>query len=405
MSSASALSYFYGMPSFWPGVIELKVGGGVFSGWESMEIKTGIEQIAGTFRLGITERWPGQDTPAPIMPGFACEVLLEGDTVITGFVDSAEPGYDENTHTVSIEGRDATGDLVDCAATHKSGQWTNRDLFQIATDICEPFHIRVYKQVDVGAPFPTTNIQEGERAFELLDRLARMRAVLLVSDGSGNLIITRAGQQKISTELVEGVNIKRAKGKFDWKERFSHYVVKGQHRTADGESPDAARGPSATSDDTVINRPRPLVVLAEDQGHIASLRQRAEWERNVRIGRANRATITVQGWKHAEGLWRPNNLVRLRSPMLYADLDLLIAQVTYKLDSGGTTTELELCRPEAFDLLAGVKGAALNREISNKKHNGAAVRVAGDKKSWQKANAGGGYVSAIESTPQGEGWK
>lgn len=385
--------------------IELKVKGGIFSGWERMEIKTGIEQIAGTFQLGITERWPGQDTPTPIMPGFDCEVLLDGATVITGYVDSSDINYDENSHTVSISGRDKTGDLVDCCAIHKTGQWTNRTLFQIAKDICAPFDIKVINQTDEGDPLPPVNIQEGERAFELLDRMARMRAVLLVSDGLGNLIITRAGKQRIATDLVEGVNIKRAQGKFDWKERFSHYVVKGQHRAVDGESADSARGPSGTANDTVINRYRPMIVLAEDQGHIASLQQRAEWEKNVRIGRANRATITVQGWNHTDGLWRPNGLVRLRSPMLYADIDLLIAQVTYKLDSGGTTTDLELCRPEAFDLIAGVKGTALNRAISQKKHGGAAVRVASDKKSWQKANAGGGYVSAIESTPQGEGWK
>ena len=389
------------------GVVELKVNGGIFGGWESMEIKTGIEQIAGTFQLVVTERWPGQDTPAPIMAGFPCEVLLDGATVITGYVDSADPSYDEATHTVSIAGRDKTGDLVDCSAIHQTGQWNWRTLFQIAQDICQPFNINVINQTDVGAPFRSFNIQEGERAFEALDRMARMRAVLLVSDGLGNLILTRAGQQHVTTELVEGVNIKRANAKFDWKERFSSYTVKGQHRGSDNAPPDNARGPVGTAVDTVIenNRYRPLVLLAEDQGHIASLTQRAEWESNVRMGRANRATITVQGWAHADGLWKPNNLVRLRSPMLYADLDVLIAQVTYRLDGGGTTTELELCRPEAFNLLAGVQGSRLDRAISNKKRTGAAVRMISDKKSWLNANAGGGYVSAIETTPQGEGWK
>jgi prophage tail gpP-like protein len=340
------------------------------------------------------------------MPGFACSVFLDGSPVITGYVDTPEPSYDENNHTVKIEGRDKTGDLVDCSAIYKSGQWKNRRLDQIATDVCDPFGIKVLSQTDVGESFISVNIQDGERAFELLDRLARMRAVLLVSDGLGNLIITRAGQKRIATDLVEGVNIKRAHAKFDGKERYSHYVVKGQHRTADGEQPDFARGPSATSDDAAVDRYRPLVVLAEDQGHVSSLQQRAEWERNVRIGRANRAVVTVQGWKHADGLWWPNNIVRLRSPKLYADLDLLIAHVTFIKDvKNGTTAELELCRPEAFDLLGGVKGSALDHAISNKKHNGAAVRVVSDKKRWQKANAGGGYVSAIESMPQSEAWK
>jgi prophage tail gpP-like protein len=387
------------------GVVELKVSGGIFGGWESVEIRTGIEQVAGTFKLGVTERWAGQATPTPIMPGFACEVLLDGETVITGFVDTSDPSFDDANHTVLVEGRDKTGDLVDCSAIHKSGQWVNRTLDKIASDICAPFGIKVINQTDVGKAFPSFNVQEGERAFEAIDRMARMRAVLLVSDGLGNLVITRAGQQRIETELVEGVNIKSARGKFDWRERFSHYVIKGQHRGFDYETPDDARGPSGTADDTVINRYRPLVVLAEDQGHIATLTQRAEWERNVRLGRSNRATITVQGWKHAAGLWRANNLVGLRSPRLYADLDLLIAQVTFKLDANGTTTELELCRPEAYDLLAGVKGTRLDREISQRKRGGAAVRSINDKASWERLNAGAGYVSSIQTISQGEGWK
>ncbi len=388
------------------GLVELKVNGGIFSGWESMEIKIGIEQISGSFHLSTTDRWPGQDTPTPILPGNTCKVLLDGQTVITGYVDSSEPSYDASSHSISIAGRDKTGDLVDCCAIYKSGQWNNQRLDQIAKNICDPFHINVINQTDVGDPFKSVNIQAGERAFELLDRMARDRAVLLMSDGLGNLIITRAGKLKVPTMLEEGVNIKRASSKFDWKERFDTYIVIGQHRGSDGEPAAAASSPtSGPFYDMGINRNRPLVVIAEQQGYIASLRQRAEWEKNVRLGRANRATVTVQGWKHADGLWLPNQLVHLKSPMLYADLDLLIAQVTYKLDSNGTTTELELCRPEAFDLISGVKGTRLDHQISQKKRNGAAVRVAAATKAWQQANAGSGYVSTIESTPQSEVWK
>ena len=395
-----------------PGVVELKVNGGIFGGWESAEIKVGIEQISGTFHLGVTERWPGQATPTPILPGFEALVLLDGAPVISGYLDSVEPSYDMQYHTLSLSGRDKTGDLVDSCAVYTTGQWKKRNLLQIAQDICKPFNINVIALVDVGDPFSSFNIQEGERAFEALDRMARMRAVLLMSDGLGNLVITRAGQQRITTALVEGVNIKSANAKFDWKERFSTYTVKGQHQGSDTAPADHARGPVGSAVDTVIQsvRYRPLVLLAEDQGHIASLTQRAEWERNVRIGRANRATVTVQGWSYMDAatatLWKPNTLVRLRSPRLYADLDLLVASVTYRLDAGnGTTCDLELCRPEAFDLLSGVKASRLNRAIGDKKRNGAAMRMVGDKKSWLKANAGEGYVSAIESTPTGEAWK
>lgn len=387
------------------GMVQLKANGAIFGGWKQVEIKTGIEQIAGTFQLQVSERWPGQNAPSPLLPGSPCEILLDGRTIITGYVDSTEAGYGEQSHNVTVSGRDKAGDLVDCAAIHKTGQWKSRRLDQIAMDLCAPFGIKVVVQADVGAPFPSFNIQEGERVFETLDRAARMRAVLLVSDGLGNLIITRAGRTRAGTDLVENVNIKAARGKFDWKERFGHYVVKGQYRgTDDGAAADAA-GPSGIADDTAVDRYRPIVVLAEDQGHIATLKQRAEWEKNVRLGRANRATVTVQGWTNAGGLWRPNTIVHLHSPLLYADLDLLIASVTYRLDEGGTTADLELCRPEAFDLLAGVTAGRLARKISQKTREGAAVRMRGDNKKWLKANAGAGYEANISTISQGEGWR
>lgn len=377
----------------------LKVNGAIYGGWTSVEIKRGIEQIAGTFRLQVTERWPGQLTAAPVRRGDACEVQVGGQTIITGYVDDTAPEYDATSHTVTISGRDKTGDLVDCSAIHKSGQWKSQKLDQIAADVCAPFGIKVTVQagVDVGKAFPSFNIQEGERAFETLDRAARMRAVLLMSDGAGRLVIGRADTTRVQTDLVEGRNIKKAQGKFDWKERFSHYVVKGQSRTA-GQA-------SGTADDAAITRYRPIVVLAEDQGHIASLTERAQWEANIRMGRSNRATVTVQGWSHAAGLWLPNRIVHLTSPMLYADLDLLIASVTYRLDDTGTTAELELARPEAFDLLAGVQGTRLDRAISAKKRDGASVRVRGDNKAWLRANAGAGYSANIATAVQGDDWQ
>lgn len=181
-----------------------------------------------------------------------------------------------------------------------------------------------------------------------------MKAVLLVSDGLGNLVLTRAGSGASVAVLTEGENILAGKGEYSWIDRHSRYVVKGQGvGTDDFNGPQVAHQ-QAESIDSTITRYRPLTVLAEDQGTGATLSQRAQWERNVRMGRGNRATITVQGWAHDGNLWKPNTMVHLRSPMLYADHDLLIASVVFLLDEQGTRTELQLVRREAFDLVAGV---------------------------------------------------
>lgn len=321
-----------------------------YDGWTTVQITRGMEQAANSFSLSVTERWPWQETARPIQPGESCTVRIDDDVVIRGYVDDVNPSYDATQHTVAVSGRDTTGDLVDCSAIHKSGEWHNRTLLQIAKDLCAPFGISVSAEVPVKELFKRFSIQEGETVFEALERAARLRGVLLVADGRGGVQITRAGSTKISTPLVEGENVKVANASRSWKDRYSSYVVKGQAAGDDDSTPEQNTGPKGTALDKEITRYRPLIVIGEEQGNVSSLRERALWEAAVRRGRGSRATLTVQGWRHAGGLWQPNRLVAVKSPMLGLDREMLIAQVVYRLDEGGRQCDLEVCLPEAFKL-------------------------------------------------------
>ncbi|WP_374342564.1 phage baseplate assembly protein [Azonexus sp.] len=350
------------------GIAELQVEGAFYGGWKIVRVTRSIEQLAGTYELEITERWPGQPTASPMKPGQKCRLLLDGQSVITGHVDIVAPDYDAARHKIRIIGRDKTADLVDCSAIYKTGQWSKVKLDQLARDLVAPYGIKVIVEADVGAAFPSWNIQEGESVFETLERAARLRAVLLTSNPDGDLVIARAGKERIDQALVEGRNIKAARAEFSWKERYSSYIVKGQGRLGeDGDSAHSA--PSAKVADEVVSRHRPLIVLAEAHSQNATLRDRAEWERNVRRGRAARGSITVQGWKHTGGqLWQPNTLVSVTSPMLWLDnAEMLIVGCTYTLDEqNGTLTELAIAKPEAFQLLAGVSQSKLFDKLRSK---------------------------------------
>lgn len=365
---------------------ELKVGGMIYGGWLMLRIERGIEQMAGNFELSITEKWPGQAERRPIRNGKPCQVLIDGTPVITGYVDDRDPSYDKASHTLSIKGRDKTEDLVDCSAIYKGGQWAKgTKLSKIANDLCTPFGIKVISQTDFGAIPQGVSIQDGETVFECLERAARMKAVLLMSDGLGNLLITRASNKRTETALIEGENILKASGSFSWKDRHSKYIVHAQAADhANNWEAETHTSPSGSATDEVIDRYRPLIVLAEDQGNGITLKQRAEWERNVRIGRGKRATITVAGWKHSAGLWEPNTLVPVTSPSLDVDADLLIAHVSYILDDeNGEVCELEVCMPQAFDLLSGIKSTALNNKITGSNGVASNVRKAGkNKQDW-----------------------
>lgn len=332
--------------------VTLAIDGENFSGWKSISIRRGIEQISGTFELGITDRWAGQSKPWPIRPGGSCTVSIDGELVITGYVDAVFPQFDATQHGITVIGRDKTGDLVDCSAIHGSGEWRDRRLINIARDLAKPFGVEVFEDVEAGSVSKKWSIQEGETVFEALDRAARMRGVLLVVDAKGNLHITRAGSERVSTSLDQGQNVKAGTGNFRFDDRYSEYICKGQDIGSNFSTAGQNASPKpGVANDKEVRRYRPLIVIAEEFANAGKLGTRALWEAAVRLGRSIRPMITVQGWRHASGLWVPNRLVRCNLPFFNIKDDMLIVSVEYLLNEGGTVCNLELCRREAFKLI------------------------------------------------------
>ncbi|KAB7624316.1 phage baseplate assembly protein [Alkalilimnicola sp. S0819] len=335
--------------------VRLFVGGQVYGGWTTVRVARSIEQLAGTFELQVTDRWAGQDVRRPIRNGEACTVEVDGERVITGYVDDVAPEFGPDGRRLSVRGRGRTADLVDCAAIHASGQWVNADLMRVARDICAPFGLNVRKAADIGEAFgnEAAKIDEGETAFDFLDRLARMRAVLLTSDAQGDLVITRTGTGRAPAALIEGENLISARAQYSWRDRYSRYIVKGQDKGGDFVSPEQAAHALGEAVDSAIGRYRPTLVRAEDRVNTASAGRRARFERDLAIARSTRVTVTVRDWSAGGELWQPNTLAEIRSPMLGLDTTWLIVGVGFmQSDREGTRTELSLAPPAAFDLQA-----------------------------------------------------
>lgn len=335
--------------------VTLIAGGATHSGWTSVSVTRALENFAGAFEIGLTERWPGQSERRPISPGAECTLRLGNDVVITGYVDDAAPAIDADSRSVTVGGRDRAGDLVDCSADSKPGEWADQSLVKIAGDLARPFGIAVSALVDTGKPFASFRIAEGETAYEAIERACRARAVLATSDGLGRLVLTNAAVASDTGQaLVEGGNVKAASGRFSFKDRFSKYVVKGHADEISGISAEEIAGPVGESTDPAVKRYRPLTVIAEDTGDNVSFKDRAVWESVTRAGRAQQADITVAGWRDAVGaLWRPNTLVSCKLPSLGLDARMLVTRVTLaRSDNEGSTATLTVAHPDAFKLIA-----------------------------------------------------
>ena len=325
-------------------MLQLKIDGKVFEGWTAAQITRGLRQASASFALELTDKWEG--TPWQVQPYQLCDVFYNGQKVITGRIDSAAVSYDAESHTVSVSGRSLTAVLVDCSAP--STQFNNQKIEAIAAALAKPFSVSVLAEVDTGKPIRSWKPDEGVTVFEAIEKLARLRGLLLTDNADGNLVITRAGNGRINTALVYGKNIKSGSATFDVRDRFSEYTVKAQQKGSDSlDAVSAAHVVTKVIDPTVPYY-RPLVLTAEDQADIETTKTRANWEMNARIGQSQSFSLVVQGWEHDAGLWQPNFEARLTDPLLGVDVDLLIAQVVLSLSDSGTETAIEMAPKEAF---------------------------------------------------------
>lgn len=368
----------------------LLIDGKAYGGWTRLEVQRSIEQVAGGFVLQLTSRWPGVDTPMQLREGLSCEVRLGNDLVISGYIDEYETDDMDTSSSVRVSGRDRTADLVDCSAIYKTGQWRGVKLERIVADIALPFGIKVVVAggTDTGDVFKRFALEEGERAFDAIDRACRLRAVLVTSTPDGNLLITTASTASSGVRLAEGVNMKRFNSRHSWKERHSEIILKGQVPGDDQENGAAAAHLKASAKDDEIARYRPLVVIAEEGTSSKSLADRAAWEVKVRMGRGKRGGCTVVGWRtgkdgQAGPLWQPNTLVQVTSARMNVDMALLIVSCSYQLTEQGKLTELTFARPEAFALVNGVGASRLNARLNDKTQKEKKKKGDGFTPSWE----------------------
>lgn len=328
------------------GVLALKVGGKTYTGWEEATVQKSIETAAGGFSITVSDR-----TDWPLNPNMPCVVMLDDETVITGYIDTVEMEHGASTRTITVSGRDRAGDLIDCSVVHKSNEIVGQNLLQIAKALCAPFGISVSVTGPMGGVFPKVAILPGESVWQCLERLARQRGLLMVSDAVGGIVFMQPNRTPSGAALVQGKNILSATATYDAQDRFSVYYVKGQTAGTDDTFGATAAQIEARSQDVAVDRYRPLVVLSETNTSGAEAQTRANFEATTRAARSAKFEITVQGWQRDDNgtLWQPNQLVTCKIPSLRVDGDMLISAINYRKSAQtGTTAVLKLARPDAF---------------------------------------------------------
>ncbi len=337
--------------------VALWLGERGWSGWTEVSIDRGIDTVAGSFDLTITDKYRTGVVGIAIEEGAQCQVTLGGVPLITGYVDAVRRSLSAEAHSISIRGRDKAADLVDCSAINAPGSWSNQRLEAIAREIAKPFGVSIDVKVDTGKPFTKFALQPGETAWAAIERMARYRGVIAWSAGDGTIVLGNPDSGLVTGQLIEGVNILSADRESDLSQRFSAYTLKGQASGSDSRNGRTTTQVKAEAQDNGVKRYRPMIVIGGEQSDTASLTRRAKWEAQTRAARGETLQVTVPGWyvgsSADSAIWQAGARTAVSIPTLGVEAALLVERVRFARDGeNGTTTDLALVPPDAWAQLA-----------------------------------------------------
>lgn len=337
--------------------LTLKVGGQNLTGWQRVSVNRSLESVPASFDIQVTEKYP----LAPdivVKAGAPCTVSIGADLVLTGYVDRYQASVDPGAHNVRIQGRSMSEDLVDCSAlfdtTSKEPgmQKLNGTALAIAQGLAKPYGVTIKSLAGDGAQIPQFNINLGETAWEIIDRVTRYSKLLAYDLPDGSVVMAQYGSEQMASGFTLGANIEHADITYSMDERFSDYEAHFLSTMAFGtdagiNSPTIGqvvkdggvprfRKRYIVSEQTILGQP-----IAYD---------RAVWECNRRIGRSQVFSVVTDSWRDAAGaLWAPNHLAPINASALkVSNVTWIIASVSYLRDENGQHAALTLMPKEAF---------------------------------------------------------
>lgn len=350
-------------------MFEIRLNGKKFTLWETASLQRSIDMNSGVFQFTSTTTIPSE---YPVKPGDKVQIIIDGQTKLNGAVDvMSATGNKETGQTVRVSGRDNVADLIDSSIPDSVK--TIKTPVSL-TSMCEQviaalgLSIKVINNVTGLTDFEEDvqiDADSGKKCMDFLVDFARKKQVYLIADGEGNLIIFRPSGVKSGTTITQeknGVrnNVREYSHTLDDSQRYFQYRVRSQDNFGASDDADYKEdGVNRTGEstpDTQIRSTRFLEIQGEETMTDAESTQRANEESNIRRARGFEYIPTLVGSSQNDGtLWDFGLLVPVKDQVAGVNGTFLIRSLSYSMNiNSGTTTQLNITRPEAYKVLGAV---------------------------------------------------
>lgn len=344
--------------------ISIEVNGVNYTHFTTVRVTRQLDTLAGSFSFNATS--VSKINPIPFLQNDICKVYIDNILFLTGYIEVINVSYSSNTHSINIEGRSLTADIIDSTidaieivppiSLQKAietvvahigsnikviSNVTNLDNFNSAEDVLSP--------------------EVGDNAFSFIEKLARKRQVLLTSDKNGNLVITRSGSTRSPITLkslisYDGNNILGASVSYDNSNRFYRYIVKSQlnlvaaNFSGISDMSSVSEQKSKPHIDSDIRSSRQFVTQAENSSSDKQSSDRAIWEANIRKARSLVYSCTTPIKSVDGALWEPNQITHVIDDFSNIDSELLLNSVTYEDSNDNSQVNLAYVNKNAYKL-------------------------------------------------------
>jgi len=339
----------------------IEVNGTEYKAWTEASATVRLDTLCNSFKFKATSKEGGA---IPFRAGERCSVKVDGERIITGNIEIVNVDGDDESHTISLSGRDKTGDVLDSKIGALSDIRPPVSLKHIIESVLahigskvkvvDYYHPRLFIQSeDLASP------EFGQSVWDFIESLARKRQVLLSSTAWGNIAITRASGVSIDATIQNKIkddtnNVIAYSVSYDTTGLFRIYQISGQQNPSTINNAGLISNYSIAEqisaiEDQNVRRGRQFAITAENAG--TNLLQRTKWEYNVRKARSQVYSATVHGFRNQTGdLWKINQLVNVVDEYAGIKSRMLVNSVQYSIGEDGRQAVISLVSKNSYTL-------------------------------------------------------
>lgn len=326
--------------------IILKIDGKEFKEFLSYNVSSDLYDAADQFTFDLI---PGSFIPEE---GMKCQMFVNNELELTGFIDAVRMGYDANGRHLTISGRDTLGVIVD-SYCEEFVTIQNTTVFAVAKRLLTKYPFITSYQFDPvaekrDASKPFIQIEPGQRIFDVLADIAASRGLCFYSNAKGGLVFRKPqgkgrvhyklfnDEEQHNDSIISGELIKDMTG------RYSKYTVLSQEQGSD-DSIEINSIHTLTDSPFPGNLYKPYVEsISDDKG---SCKKRAQYLLEQSRSHSKLVQYTVYGHSQGQYNWAIDELVRVDDDTLRIHEEMLVYSRIFSLNRDEQITELRLGKP------------------------------------------------------------